>query len=210
MHVSKDTDPSVSITVSIRSIRYTLGCLAFLLLNLYFSHEDWKIPAAATSSTGPGPTNTCHGSASIVLGHEDRDEKKSRNYATGTRASFAKQTQISIQNVQASTRRHELQSGAITVILTGFKRSAAQLRAQIQALLNSTLVPQEMIFYQNGQHVNFSSVLTDYPMIKHIHNVNHNTRFHGRFTAALLATTEYVFDLWMCPYSAAYSDNILI
>ena len=189
---------SITITLSIRSLqRYTLGCIVLLLFSLYWSPPG---PPSFEEFSKTNVITTC-----TELNHPTTLEKpglpKRDEWTTGTMSRVGNSS-IPIQHFQASTRRHELQSGAITVILTGFKRSAAQLRAQIHALLNSTLVPHEIIFYQNGDHVNFRSVLTEYPMIKHIHNVNHNTRFHGRFTVALLATTEYVFDEW------TYSDII--
>jgi len=80
----------------------------------------------------------------------------------------------------------------LTVVLTGYQRPAALLERQLAALERSTLKPAKVVFFQNGNYVNFSAVLTKWPNVRHIHARTWNTKFHGRFAAALLLDTEYV------------------
>lgn len=82
--------------------------------------------------------------------------------------------------------------GSLSVVLTGFKRSPAYLQAQLEALEKSTLKPDAIVFFQNGDFANFTEVLAKWPQVKHVHYKNWNSKFHGRFAAAMLLTTEFV------------------
>ncbi|CAG0897152.1 unnamed protein product, partial [Cyprideis torosa] len=90
--------------------------------------------------------------------------------------------------------KHELhiRPHTITVILTGYKREPSLLNKQITAVKKSTFKPDKIIFFQNEHHVDFTKVLEQHPDVKHVFSRNWNTKFHGRFTLALLADTEYV------------------
>lgn len=82
--------------------------------------------------------------------------------------------------------------GAISVILTVFKRPAELLRLQLRHILQQTLTPHEIFVFQNEAHVDIGEVLEEYPSVKHIHAKNINFRFHGRFLLPLMIDTEYV------------------
>lgn len=95
----------------------------------------------------------------------------------------------------------------ITVILTLYKRPQ-NLRAQVEAIRNQTVKPKEIwlwindhnslnddlggnfksrCYYQEDYHNELKNIGID----RFFHN-NHNWKFYGRFSAALLAQTKYV------------------
>lgn len=86
----------------------------------------------------------------------------------------------------------ERRPGSLGVVLTGYKRTPELLDMQLQALRDSSLVPDEIVFFQNENHQDFSSVLAKWPDVKHMHASSWNTKFHGRFAAALMLNTEFV------------------
>lgn len=78
----------------------------------------------------------------------------------------------------------------ITVILNVYNRSYS-LERQLEAIKNQTVeVKDENIFiwYNKGTEKQSAPKNPNHKMFV----CNHNTKFHGRFTAALLARTEYV------------------
>ena len=82
----------------------------------------------------------------------------------------------------------------VSVVLTVYKRN--HLEEQIQRINAQTGVNVKEIFvFQNESHVDVSDIVEKYG-VKHIHNKNVNTKFHGRFCIPLWYESEYwaIFD----------------
>jgi hypothetical protein len=78
----------------------------------------------------------------------------------------------------------------VTCILNVYRRPQ-YLRAQIEALLNQTIKPKDIFIWINNHEDNETldlSSLSDYKVFKN----NFNWKYHGRFSSALLARTEYI------------------
>jgi glycosyltransferase involved in cell wall biosynthesis len=76
----------------------------------------------------------------------------------------------------------------ITVILTAYNRPET-LKAQIASIENQTIKPKEIwIWYNKGDK---EQIKIENKNIKVIY-ASHNFKFHGRFSLALLAQTEYI------------------
>jgi len=82
--------------------------------------------------------------------------------------------------------------GAITVVMTVFKRSPKLFRMQLESLLAQTLTPTDIFVWQNEAHVDVTTVLADFPEVKHVWARTWNSRFHGRFLLPLMIDTEFV------------------
>ena len=81
----------------------------------------------------------------------------------------------------------------INVILTVWKRD--NLKVQLDAIQNQTANINEIYVYQNESHVDINYLKKDYKF-NHVHSVDVNFKFHGRFTLPLLFNTKYtaIFD----------------
>jgi hypothetical protein len=75
----------------------------------------------------------------------------------------------------------------LTIILTVFKRSSCE--EQLERLKIQTL-EHNVIIYQNETHVDISRLRNKYSF-KHIHSLDINFKFYGRFALPLLLDTEY-------------------
>ena len=71
----------------------------------------------------------------------------------------------------------------INVILTVWKRD--NLKVQLDAIQNQTANINEIYVYQNESHVDINYLKKDYKF-NHVHSVDVNFKFHGRFTLPLL------------------------
>lgn len=76
----------------------------------------------------------------------------------------------------------------IVTILTVWKRN--NLEKQIHSLIAQDIRPRRVIVYQNENHVDIRDLVEKYGL-EHIHSVNCNHKFHGRFTLPLLLKHEY-------------------
>ena len=83
----------------------------------------------------------------------------------------------------------KIKLSSLTVILTVWKRN--YLEDQLQSIYNQTSDIDEIIVYQNESHLDISDLRERYGFT-HIHNVNKNFKFHGRFTLPLVLNTDYV------------------
>lgn len=81
--------------------------------------------------------------------------------------------------------------GSVTVIIQVFQKDSRLLDRQLQALVSSTEKPYEIIVLQNENRSHFESTLSKYPSVKHIHSVNKNLKYHGRFLLPLMVETEF-------------------
>ena len=86
----------------------------------------------------------------------------------------------------------------VTIISTLYKRSD-YYETQINAFLNQTYAPEEIIFYQNENHFTFNlskemiaKAKNKNIIIKHVHSKDHNYKFHGRFTLPLISDSDYI------------------
>lgn len=83
----------------------------------------------------------------------------------------------------------------ITVILNCYKRPHL-LEEQIKAIQNQSIKPKEIWVWLNQPEDAEHSNLEDTELFKHpevkTFSCNHNWKYHGRFTAALLARTKYI------------------
>ena len=86
---------------------------------------------------------------------------------------------------------------SINAIITVFKRN--NYNNQLRSLLAQTILPAEIYIWQNESHVNveidkdiFISASNMNIQIHHIHSINTNFKFHGRFTLPLLFQCDYV------------------
>lgn len=81
----------------------------------------------------------------------------------------------------------------LTVILSVWKRET--LKRQLEAIYNGTLLPNRTIIYQNECHVDISSIAKEYDC-ERIKSIDHNHRYHARFSIPLFCDSEYfsIFD----------------
>jgi len=84
-----------------------------------------------------------------------------------------------------------------SIILTVYKRN--HLQEQIERVISQQgIIIKNIFVFQNESHVDVSDVIEKYQHygVKHIHNKNVNTKFHGRFTVPLWCPTQYwaIFD----------------
>lgn len=75
----------------------------------------------------------------------------------------------------------------VTVILSSYKRPHT-LNEQLNAIKNQTVKPSDILLWHNESGIPFKC---DDPSVKTI-VCNHNWKYHGRFTLAYLAKTEYI------------------
>lgn len=75
----------------------------------------------------------------------------------------------------------------LTLILTVFKRDSCE--EQLERLKFQTL-KHDVIIYQNQTHVDISGLRNKYSF-KHIHSLDINFKFYGRFALPLLLETKY-------------------
>lgn len=78
----------------------------------------------------------------------------------------------------------------ITCVLNVYRR-IEYLDYQIESLLNQTIKPSEIIIWINSHEDNKNLNREKYSNFKII-DCNFNWKYHGRFSAAMLAKTEYV------------------
>lgn len=84
-----------------------------------------------------------------------------------------------------------------SIILTVYKRN--NLEEQIEKILGQQgIIIKNIFVFQNESHVDVTDTIKKYQHydVKHIHNTNVNTKFHGRFTVPLWCPTQYwaIFD----------------
>lgn len=75
----------------------------------------------------------------------------------------------------------------ISTIFTVYKRDS--LEEQLDRMSNQT-VNSDFYIWQNENHVDISGLREKYDF-SHIHSLNRNWKYHGRFTIPLMLTTEY-------------------
>eukprot|EP00727_Mastigamoeba_balamuthi_P014205 m51a1_g9407 hypothetical protein (329) ;mRNA; r:307620-309019 len=82
--------------------------------------------------------------------------------------------------------------GSVGVVLTVYKR--ATLDRQLAAVLSQTHAPSEVVVWQNEHHVDVAHVVERFRArgVSLVQS-SRNFKFHGRFAAALMLDTEYVF-----------------
>jgi hypothetical protein len=81
-------------------------------------------------------------------------------------------------------------NGDITVILNLYRRGE-NLKSQIEHIRNQTVSPKEIWLWINDHEENDSFDLSEVD-VDRIFDNDHNWKFHGRFAAALLSSSEYV------------------
>jgi hypothetical protein len=79
---------------------------------------------------------------------------------------------------------------SVVVILTQWKQNT--LKQLLPAILRQTIRIDDIIVFQNEAHVNLTDVLRSYPRVKHMHNVNKNTKYFGRFLVPLYLNASFV------------------
>jgi glycosyl transferase family 2 len=79
---------------------------------------------------------------------------------------------------------------SITAIITGYNRPDA-LPVQIEAIKNQSIPADDMLFWYNKGEQEQIDLEKENPNIKGVY-ANHNFKFHGRFSLALMAKTEYI------------------
>jgi GT2 family glycosyltransferase len=75
----------------------------------------------------------------------------------------------------------------VTTIFTVWKRSS--LREQLERIVNQT-ISSDLVVWQNESHVDITDLREQYGF-SHIHSVNHNWKFYGRFSVPTLLETKY-------------------
>tara|TARA_Y100000996_G_scaffold284563_1_gene224606 strand:+ start:1387 stop:2103 length:717 start_codon:yes stop_codon:yes gene_type:complete len=78
----------------------------------------------------------------------------------------------------------------ITVILNAYRRPE-NLKLQVDAIRNQTVEPDDIWLWVNSHEENWDFDFTELDIDRTFYN-DYNWKFHGRFAAALLATSEYV------------------
>lgn len=98
---------------------------------------------------------------------------------------------LSLTTMKCSSKRKE--DGSVAVYFTQYKRN--YIAEQLKALNRSTTVIKELIIYQGEQHLNYGSVLKEYPFIKHIWTTNWNNPFFLRFLIPFMVDSYYIINL---------------
>eukprot|EP01138_Halocafeteria_seosinensis_P015215 gb/GECG01015528.1/.p1 GENE.gb/GECG01015528.1/~~gb/GECG01015528.1/.p1 ORF type:complete len:750 (+),score=71.23 gb/GECG01015528.1/:1-2250(+) len=151
--------------------------------------NDHIFTSMAKKTNAFGNGNSANALVSIMMRHKDtllQPPEVKRDFTDKIRTNM--HFGDSAPNTQFSVNRSD---GDITVIVQVFRKSPELLDMQLQALLSSSKRPKEIIVVQNENRADFKKVLLKYPHVKHIHSVNKNLRFHGRFLLPLMAETEF-------------------
>lgn len=75
----------------------------------------------------------------------------------------------------------------VTTIFTVWKRDS--LHEQLERIQSQT-VKSDLVVWQNDSHIDIND-LRDQFKFSHVHSVNHNWKFYGRFSIPVLLSTKY-------------------